>query len=140
MQADPSVVRHHVVYTGLLELLPKPDPVSRRFRVLVLTAERHVSNKPLNVVYSGVLEHGTAVGHTGPVRGGGIRAEGVQLAGRLALQGPRKPRDQPGVCAGNTGQTPRRSGPIRGRRASLQACGRHVAGLLQFPGKWTLEN
>lgn len=95
------------------------------------------SNKPLDVVHSGVPEHGTAVGHTGPVRGGRIRAEGVQLAGRLALQGPREPRDQQGVRVGNTGQTPRRPGPIRGRRAGLQACGRYVAGLLQFPGKRT---
>lgn len=83
---------------------------------------------------SGVPEHGTVAGHNGPLRGGGIRAENVRFAGRLAFQGPCKSRDQQGVGAGHAGQTSRRSRPILGRRDGVQARGQQVASVLRFSG------
>lgn len=84
---------------------------------------------------SGLPEHGAAVGHDGPVRGSRVRAEGVRRARRFAFQGPGQPRDQQGVGAGHAGQTARRPGQTRGRRASVQACGHRAAALLQFSGE-----
>lgn len=45
----------------------------------------------LSYLHSGVPEHGTVVGHDGPVRGSGIRAESMRIPGRLAFQGSREP-------------------------------------------------
>jgi len=84
---------------------------------------------------SGVPEHGTAIGHDGPVRGSGIRAESMRPVGRFAFQGPGESRDQQGVGNGHAGQTSRRPGPVRGRRARLQARGHRTAAVLQFAGK-----
>jgi len=84
---------------------------------------------------SGVPEHGAAIGHDGPVRGSGIRAEAMWFAGWFAFQGPCKPRDQPGVCTGNVGQTARRPGKVLGRGAGLQASSRYTATVLQLSGE-----
>lgn len=60
----------------------------------------------------------------------------MRLAGRLAFQGPRNPRDQQGVGVGHAGQTARRPRPILGRSAGLQARGYRPASVLQLSGNY----
>jgi len=84
---------------------------------------------------SGVPEHGTAVGHDGPVRGSGICAEAMRFAGRFTFQGPSESRDQQGVGIGHVGQTARGPGQTLGRGAGLQERSRHIASVLQLSGE-----